>query len=142
MIEGLGSSRRDGSQRSGAKGAVDDGRDWRVEQDCACLKSVTRAPVLLLKRFPLEVDLTCSPRIPCAAFGAQNGTLGGSVLARRSREAPLTEHHLFGLEAPFTGGIVMQRGVVSATQGSGNVRIVLKGNGSGGWYILTGFPLP
>ena len=97
MIEGLGSSRRDGSQRSGAKGAVDDGRDWRVEQDCACLKSVTRAPVLLLKRFPLEVDLTCSPRIPCAAFGAQNGTLGGSVLARRSREAPLTKHHLSGL---------------------------------------------
>ena len=45
------------------------------------------------------------------------------------------------LDALFSGGMVMQRGASAATGGSG-VRLVLQGNGSGGWHIFTGFPTP
>lgn len=45
------------------------------------------------------------------------------------------------LDAPFSGGMVMQRGASAATGDSG-VRLVLQGNGAGGWNILTGFPTP
>ena len=45
------------------------------------------------------------------------------------------------LNAPFSGGSVLQRGAAAATPGTG-VRVVLQGNGSGGYNILTGFPTP
>lgn len=45
------------------------------------------------------------------------------------------------LNAPWSGGTVLQRGASSAVPGTG-VRAVLQGNGSGGYYILTGFPTP
>ena len=43
------------------------------------------------------------------------------------------------LDAPFNGGTVMERGATDATSGT-SVRVVLKGDGNGGWYVLTGFP--
>jgi RHS repeat-associated protein len=45
------------------------------------------------------------------------------------------------LNAPFSGGSVLQRGAAAAIRATG-VRVVLQGNGSGGYYILTGFPTP
>ncbi|WP_441958369.1 RNase A-like domain-containing protein [Mycolicibacterium houstonense] len=45
------------------------------------------------------------------------------------------------LDAPFSGGEVLRRGSTEAVGGSG-VRVVLKGDGTGGWYVLTGFPTP
>ena len=45
------------------------------------------------------------------------------------------------LDAPFVGGEVLRRGAAEAVAGSG-VRVVLKGDGAGGWYVLTGFPTP
>ncbi len=45
------------------------------------------------------------------------------------------------LNAPWSGGTVLQSGAASATSGTG-VRVVLQGNGSGGYHILTGFPTP
>ena len=45
------------------------------------------------------------------------------------------------LNAPFSGGTVLPRGAASAVPGTG-VRVVLQGNGSGGFHILTGFPTP
>lgn len=45
------------------------------------------------------------------------------------------------LNAPWSGGTVLQSGASSATSGTG-VRVVLQGNGSGGYHILTGFPTP
>jgi hypothetical protein len=45
------------------------------------------------------------------------------------------------LNAPFSGGMVLQRGAAAAGPGTG-VRFVLQSNGSGGYYILTGFPTP
>ncbi|CAN5525413.1 hypothetical protein BH09ACT7_BH09ACT7_56370 [soil metagenome] len=43
------------------------------------------------------------------------------------------------LDAPFTGGELLHRGTAETIAGSG-VRVVLKGDGTGGWYLLTGFP--
>lgn len=45
------------------------------------------------------------------------------------------------LDAPFSGGEVLRRGSTEAVAGTG-VRVVLKGDGTGGWYVLTGFPTP
>lgn len=45
------------------------------------------------------------------------------------------------LEAPFDGGAVLVQGATEAVTGS-TVRVVLKGDGNGGWYVLTGFPKP
>ena len=47
----------------------------------------------------------------------------------------------FVLNAPFSGGLVLQRGAAAASPGTG-VRVVLQGNGSGGYHTLTGFPTP
>lgn len=45
------------------------------------------------------------------------------------------------LDVPFSGGEVLHRGSSEAVAASG-VRVVLKGDGTGGWYVLTGFPTP
>ncbi|WP_396913792.1 RNase A-like domain-containing protein [Mycolicibacterium sp.] len=45
------------------------------------------------------------------------------------------------LDAPFTGGTVLERGAADAVTGT-SVKVVLKGDGNGGWYVLTGFPRP
>ena len=45
------------------------------------------------------------------------------------------------LNAPFSGGSVLQRGAAAAAPGN-SVRVVLQGNGSSGYHILTGFPTP
>ncbi|WP_458316176.1 RNase A-like domain-containing protein [Mycolicibacterium brisbanense] len=45
------------------------------------------------------------------------------------------------LDAPFNGGEVLRRGSTELVAGTG-VRVVLKGDGTGGWYVLTGFPTP
>lgn len=45
------------------------------------------------------------------------------------------------LDAPFNGGAVLERGSTEGVAGTG-VRVVLKGDGNGGWYVLTGFPTP
>ncbi|WP_234794278.1 RNase A-like domain-containing protein [Mycolicibacterium flavescens] len=45
------------------------------------------------------------------------------------------------LDAPFDGGSVLVQGATEAVTGS-TVRVVLKGDGNGGWYVLTGFPKP
>ena len=45
------------------------------------------------------------------------------------------------LNAGFTGGLVLSRGAAGTSVGTG-VRLVLVGNGRGGWYVLTGFPTP
>jgi RHS repeat-associated protein len=45
------------------------------------------------------------------------------------------------LDAPFAGGSVLARGAAVPAPGTG-VRVVLQGNGHGGWHVLTGFPTP
>jgi len=45
------------------------------------------------------------------------------------------------LDAPFSGGSVLQRGATASVPGTG-VRVVLQGNGSGAYSILTGYPTP
>ena len=45
------------------------------------------------------------------------------------------------LDAPFSGGRVLQRGATELTDGS-QVRAILRGNSSGGYYLLTAFPRP
>ncbi len=43
------------------------------------------------------------------------------------------------LDAKFSGGMVMERDASEALVGT-HVKLVLKGDGTGGWYVLTGFP--
>ena len=43
------------------------------------------------------------------------------------------------IEGPFSGGLTLERGAAAALPGTG-VRVVLKGNGAGGYFIFTGFP--
>jgi hypothetical protein len=43
------------------------------------------------------------------------------------------------LNAPFSGGSVLQRGAAAAVSGTG-VRVILVGVGISEYYILTGFP--
>jgi len=45
------------------------------------------------------------------------------------------------LEGPFKGGLVLQRGATASVEAT-RVRIILQRNGTGGWYVLTGYPLP
>jgi len=45
------------------------------------------------------------------------------------------------VNAPFSGGSVLVRGASSPSAGTG-VRVVLQGNGSGAYHVLTGFPVP
>jgi len=45
------------------------------------------------------------------------------------------------LNIPFSGGRVLQRGASVSTPGTG-ARIVLEGNGRGGYNILTSYPMP
>lgn len=45
------------------------------------------------------------------------------------------------INASFSGGRVLLRGATAPVEGTG-VRIVLQGDNSGGYYILTGFPTP
>ncbi len=45
------------------------------------------------------------------------------------------------LDAPFVGGAILEKGANETVAGS-TVRVVLKGDGNGGWYVLTGFPQP
>ncbi len=46
-----------------------------------------------------------------------------------------------GLDVPLRGRNVLHRGSSEAVAGIG-VRVALKGDGTGGWYVLTGFPTP
>jgi hypothetical protein len=45
------------------------------------------------------------------------------------------------IDAPFFGGAVLERGATTVKDGS-QVRAILRGNGSGGYYLLTAFPRP
>lgn len=45
------------------------------------------------------------------------------------------------LEAPFNGGTILERGAAETVTGT-TVKVVLRGDGNGGWYVLTGFPQP
>ncbi|BBY88086.1 RNase A-like domain-containing protein [Mycolicibacterium tokaiense] len=45
------------------------------------------------------------------------------------------------LDAPFNGGAVLQRGSDEVVPASA-VRVVLRVDGNGGWYVLTGYPKP
>ncbi len=45
------------------------------------------------------------------------------------------------IEVPFSGGSVLKRGASTTVPGT-RVRLILRRDGQGGWYILTGYPLP
>ena len=44
-------------------------------------------------------------------------------------------------DGAFSGGSVLLRGASSSAAGNG-ARVVLRGTGGGGFFILTGFPRP
>lgn len=96
----------------------------------------------------LAARLAAETRIPAAstflsraeAEVAMSGLLDANA-ARISSWAAAGARGRLTLDGAFSGGAVLMRGASSPTTGSG-VRAVLQGNGSGGWNILTGFPLP
>lgn len=96
----------------------------------------------------LSARLAAQPRISAASsFLSRAEAEAGASAVLDARAADLATWVGGGargrlvLDAPFSGGMVMQRGASAATGGSG-VRLVLQGNGAGGWNILTGFPTP
>ena len=96
----------------------------------------------------LRARLAAQPNIPAASTfvtRTQAETAVSAVLTERSPEVRAWEatgaSGRLVLDAPMNTGIVLERGASSAVAGRG-VRLVLKSNGSGGWYILTGFPTP
>jgi hypothetical protein len=96
----------------------------------------------------LSARLSAQPRIPAAStFLSRGEAEAGASTVLDARAEDLSAWVSGGargrlvLDAPFSGGMVLERGASAATSGSG-VRLVLQGNGSGSWYILTGFPTP
>ena len=96
----------------------------------------------------LSARLAAQPRISAASsFLSRAEAEAGASAVLDARAADLATwvggeaRGRLVLDAPFSGGMVMQRGASAATGGSG-VRLVLQGNGAGGWNILTGFPTP
>ena len=70
--------------------------------------------------------------------------VSGVLRARGSEVASWIEHGGKGtlnLEGPFKGGLVLRRGSAACVEGR-SVRVVLKGNGAGGWYVFTSYVLP
>jgi hypothetical protein len=96
----------------------------------------------------LAARLSAQPNISAASSFATRAQAEAAVSAafdaNAARVAAWTSSGASGrltLNAAFSGGTVMQRGAAAATQGTG-VRVILQGNGSGGYHVLTGFPTP
>ena len=96
----------------------------------------------------LAERLVREPRIPAAStfnsFTEAVAAVGGALRANAGRIANWVAGGARGrlpLDAPFAGGSVLTRGATATSAGTG-VRVVLQGNGAGGWHVLTGFPTP
>jgi CDI toxin RNase A-like protein len=95
----------------------------------------------------LSARLASQSRIPAAstfasaaeAQAAMNGVLSVNS-ARVSAWAAAGARGRLAIDGAFSGGSVLVRGASASTAGTA-ARAVLQGNGSGGWHILTGFPL-
>ena len=96
----------------------------------------------------LAARLSAEPRISAASTFATRAEAEAGVSAAFDTNAARINSWASGgangrlpLNAPFSGGTVLPRGGAAATQGTG-VRVILQGNGSGGYHVLTGFPTP
>ena len=96
----------------------------------------------------LSARLAAQPRLPAAStFGARTEAEAAVAGAFDHNAAQLSTWTAGGangrlvLNAPFPGGSVMFPGASASVPGTG-VRVVLQGNGSGGYHVLTGFPTP
>jgi hypothetical protein len=96
----------------------------------------------------LAARLVREQRIPAAStfnsLAEAEAAVGGALQTNASRVANWVAGGARGrltLDAAFSGGSVLARGASTAANATG-VRVILQGNGSGGWHVLTGFPTP
>lgn len=96
----------------------------------------------------LAARLAGNPRLPAASSFATRAEAEAAVAGAFDHNAAQVANWVGGgangrlvLNAPFSGGSVLQSGASAAAPGTG-VRVVLQGNGSGGYNVLTGFPTP
>jgi hypothetical protein len=96
----------------------------------------------------LAARLAAQPGIPAASTflsRAEAEAAISNVMAQRSGDiASWVANGANGTRAfdgAFSGGSVLVRGASSSVAGNG-ARVVLRGSGGGGYFILTGFPLP
>lgn len=96
----------------------------------------------------LAARLAGNPRLPAASTFATRAEAEAAISGAFDHNAAQLSNWMGGgaqgrliLNAPFSGGSVLQSGAFAAAPGTG-VRAVLPGNGSGAYNILTGFPTP
>ena len=96
----------------------------------------------------LAARLAGNPRLPAASTFATRAEAEAATSSAFDHNAAQLSNWMGGgaqgrliLNAPFSGGSVLQSGASAVAPGTG-VRAVLQGNGSGAYNILTGFPTP
>lgn len=96
----------------------------------------------------LAARLAAQPRLSAASTFASRAEAEAAISgALNTRAADVNAWVTAGargrlvVDAPFSGGSVLQRGATAAVPGTG-VRAVLEGSGGGGWRIITGYPTP
>lgn len=96
----------------------------------------------------LGARLTAQPRIVAASSftsrAEAEAAITSALNARASHVRAWISTGASGrlvIDAPFSGGAVLQRGASVSVSGTG-VRVVLEGTGNGSWRIITGFPTP
>ncbi len=96
----------------------------------------------------LAARLLAEPRIPSAStFLNRAEAESGVNTALNANATQLSNWVSSGargnlvLNAPFNGGLVLQRGMNVPANGNG-VTVILRGTGGGNWRIVTGYPTP
>ncbi len=80
-----------------------------------------------------------------SSFGSTDEAAAAVTAALQQNQAKVDDWLATGaidklrMDASFSGGTVMKRGSSDIVVGTG-AKVVLKGDGRGGWYVLTGFP--
>jgi RHS repeat-associated protein len=141
-----------GAGFAGGLGA-EEGAVSRLAQDGGLMNSENVGGHLIEKHVGLsDADLASrlldNPRMTAASTFANRAeaeaAIAGALDANAAELADWISAGANGrleLEGSFSGGSVLQRGASGTVPGNG-LRVVLQGNGSGGYFILTGFPVP
>lgn len=96
----------------------------------------------------LAARLAAERKLPAASTFLSRAEAESAVsTVLRTRHAELASWLAKGakgtleLDASFKGGLVLQRGATSCVTGQ-TARIVLRGDGRGGWFVMTGYMAP
>ncbi len=96
----------------------------------------------------LAARLAAEPRLPAASTFVTRAEAEAAVNTVLNAEATRLSTWVSSgargqlvLNAPFNGGLVLQRGASTPASGTG-ATVVLRGTGGGNWRVVTGYPTP